>query len=558
MTGGRLIWQTPTGAILWELWSRRKWNFAYHVAGLVVSMLVVQWIHHDPSEVTKAVWVLLPVMLFIATFLDLLTCFGYIEANMQTLRIGFPGRLLLKPVTTMRLALAPMFGGGIAVVTVLWLWNKLILQPLSLESGVPPLWLGSVILSFFWWIQALSWSMPQFPARSLIMLFVAVAHLLIGLTPMLSGIPAAGRWSVLASMLLSAILFAVIGLRFVRRGAGEGRSWFANYWNHRKSARARTQSAPFGSAFRAQLWLEWRRQGTVLPSMSASVAFAIIPILFLIQKHLDVSHSDTDSGIEIVIITLCALMPIVLSTVVGSTMGRFDQLQTVGEPPVYIAVRPMTNGGFVIAKMASALAASIVTWVAMVLIACFWLMLLGTGNAFSKFSSLSPHGFWGSLIGGLPLLAWLILFTWKSLVAGMSAALTGRAWVAVIYAVWKVGCGLGLGVVFAACKLSEKFTPMLLSWLPLILIILLAAKISFSIAAFACGLRRKAITPGAVLWIVSCWIAAGFFTAGYAHYICVALQKADLWFMVAIGVFLVLPLADLAIAPLAMAWNRHR
>jgi len=73
MTGGRLIWQTPTGAILWELWSRRKWNFAYHVAGLVVSMLVVQWIHHDPSEVTKAVWVLLPVMLFIATFLDLLT-----------------------------------------------------------------------------------------------------------------------------------------------------------------------------------------------------------------------------------------------------------------------------------------------------------------------------------------------------------------------------------------------------------------------------------------------------------------------------------------------------
>jgi len=95
--------------------------------------------------------------------------------------------------------------------------------------------------------------------------------------------------------------------------------------------------------------------------MSASVAFAIIPIFFLIQKHLDVSHSDTDSGIEIVIITLCALMPIVLSTVVGSTMGRFDQLQTVGEPPVYIAVRPMTNGGFVIAKMASALAASIVT-----------------------------------------------------------------------------------------------------------------------------------------------------------------------------------------------------
>jgi hypothetical protein len=400
--------------------------------------------------------------------------------------------------------------------------------------------------------------MPQFPARALIMLFVAVAHLLIGVTPMLNGIPLAGRWAILAAMLASAILFAVNGLKYVRCGAWEGASRFANFWRLRKSARTRSQPAPFGSAFRAQFWLEWRRQGTVLPSMSASITFAIIPIIFFIEKHLDVSHSDSNSAIESIIVTLCLLPPIMLSTVLGSDMGRFDQLQPVGEPPVYIAVRPMTNGGFVIAKLASALAASIVTWLAMVAIACFWLALLGNGNAFSKFSSLSPYGFWGALAGGLPLLALLILFTWKNLVAGMGAAMTGRRWVVALYAVWKVACGLGLGAVFTACKLDENFKAILFSWLPAILITFLAAKISLATAAFACGLRRKAITPGAMLWIISGWAVAGLFAAGYARYICVALQKTDLWLTIAVGVFLVLPLTDLAVAPLAMAWNRHR
>ena len=46
---------------------------------------------------------------------------------------------------------------------------------------------------------------------------------------------------------------------------------------------------------------------------------------------------------------------------IPAMMQRFDQLQPSNELPVYIAVRPMTNGGLVIAKLAMALASSVLT-----------------------------------------------------------------------------------------------------------------------------------------------------------------------------------------------------
>jgi hypothetical protein len=83
-------------------------------------------------------------------------------------------------------------------------------------------------------------------------------------------------------------------------------------------------------------------------------------------------------------------------------------------------------------------------------------------------------------------------------------------------------------------------------------------KIAFSIASFRWGLRRNAITTGAVGWIVGGWLFCGAFIAGYVGLVCHALHKPDYWIYATLSGFLLLPLADLAIAPMAMAWNRHR
>ena len=50
----------------------------------------------------------------------------------------------------------------------------------------------------------------------------------------------------------------------------------------------------------------------------------------------------------------------------------------------------------------------------------------------------------------------------------------------------------------------------------------------------------------------------GLFLAGYGGLVCLAMNKSEMWIWAALAGFLVLPLAELAIAPLALAWNRHR
>ena len=557
MPVGRLIWRTPTGGILWEIWGRRKMNCARHGAALLASLVCIQWILHGVSEVTGAVLTLIPLSCFLGSYLDLLTCFGYIEINARTVQIGFPGRLLLKPVSTVQLVLVPMFFGGAVVVSVFFLWNQVILRPLGCNIPLSPLWLGTVLLSFFWWIQALAWGVPLFPGRPFITLLVGVTHLVVGICPLMPiGNSARWRWLLLASMLLTAVLFALTGLKCMRRGAWEGPSRLSTLWRSSRTRRARLTPRRFGSPFLAQFWLEWRRWGLMLPGLAGGVAFVIIPLIFVAGKQL----AEPSSGFEFekITLTLMLILPLVLAGATSMAIGKLDPLQPTGEIPVYISIRPMTNGGFVIAKLAMTLATSALAWLATLAAGCFWLTLLGDGTLFSRASSLTPYELAAFVIGCIPALCLLVLVTWKNLLAGMGVGLAGRTWVSTVFLFWRLTVGIGLLALIFEASIDMNLKEALLRWLPWILMGCLVSKIALTMAAFHLGRRRKAITGGAVGWIVGGWMVCGLFVAGYAGLVCHALNKLDLWSWIALAGFLVLPLADLAIAPLALAWNRHR
>jgi hypothetical protein len=162
------------------------------------------------------------------------------------------------------------------------------------------------------------------------------------------------------------------------------------------------------------------------------------------------------------------------------------------------------------------------------------------------------------MTGCVPVLLLLFIWTWTNLVAGIGAGLTGRSWVGVASSIWRLFLLEGLGALAWAAWTNVNFRAALLPWLPGILIVSLAAKIAVSTTAFVLGLRRNAITARAVGWIVGGWLVCGLFVAGYAGHVCHTINRPDLWIWTALGGFLILPLADLAIAPLALAWNRHR
>src|ERR1017187_3557821 len=126
MNVGRLAWRTPTGAMLWEIWARHKVKFLGQGVALTACAGFVRWNEHGAPKGLGEGLVACTFVCFLAVYCHLLVCFGYIEADARKGQIGFPSRLLLKPVSTARLVLAPMLVAGAVIVTIFGIWTELV------------------------------------------------------------------------------------------------------------------------------------------------------------------------------------------------------------------------------------------------------------------------------------------------------------------------------------------------------------------------------------------------------------------------------------------------
>jgi hypothetical protein len=550
MNVGRLAWRTPTGAMLWEIWGRRKLNFLWQGAALAASVFFVHWKEHGGDG---GVLGFASFCCFLGAYCNLLICFGHIEIDARIVQIGFPGRLLLKPVSTARLVLAPMVFGGGVIVAIFAIWAELVWRYWIGVTTSDLLWISAVLLSFFWWMQTLAWSLSWFKGRMLVVVMVAVIHFFVWQMPQMPTSALSGwRWPILAVLLLSAVPAAWTGLKLTRQGQWEGPSWIAMLWSRLRFARARGRRKKFGSAFRAQFWLEWRRQALLPTGFGAGMAFLFFPLCLKCFQWVGADAAPPEP------ILIALIMPLLASVLMAPSLAKFDPLHSIGEMPVYIAVRPMSNGGFVMAKLAMALATSALIWLITAVSLCFWLTLLEKGALFSKAGWVTTYGPVAYMTGCVPVLLLLVIWTWKNLVAGIGVGLTGRLWIVGASVECRLILLVGLVLLVDTARTNVNFREALLHWLTGILVVCLAAKIAFSIAAFAWGLRRNAITARAVGWIIAGWLVCGLVVAGYAGHVCHTIHKPDLWIWVALGGFLIFPLADLAIAPMALAWSRHR
>ena len=543
--------RSPAAAIAWEFRTRHRWGLGA-LAGAVTVMAVTKIaILASGRTVTldnAVAFALVDVVPLTAMFFYFLAMFSYGLAGDIAARASmFPSRLYALPVTTAALAGWPMLYGTMAMAVLWGLARLLAVWPADVD--VPMVWPGLLAASLLAWLQALTW-MP-YPLAGMRVIVT------IGCLTMLDAVVFTALENRVPEHVMLLILAPNIPLAYVaaRIAVARGRRGDVPDWRGLPSRLARIAGLPsrrgdqFSSAARAHVWFEWRRHGRSLPAMVALLLPFELGLLFLI--------GETPA---LVFYTLAAVLvtPAFMAGFVAATVSRPNAQgrDAYGLSP-FLATRPLSTAALIAAPLKTTVASTLVAWALVVAAIPIGLWLSDTTPTVieraRRFSdAVGPPR--ATVVAALTLVG-LIAWTWKRLVQSLFIGLTGREWLikgnvfftlALLCVAGPVIYWIGNRAVLGA--LWDRAVEILA-----VLVILKMA------AAFWVAIRlseRRLVSDRVLLIGAACWCGAVF--ALWALLVWLVDSPLIPRYLPGLVAILAIPLARLAAAPLALAWNRHR
>ncbi len=532
----------PTIAVLWEVYRRHRWVL---IASVVYFLIILGLSRAMPEGKTFDVLLFAMVSpLVIGVFL----LFAYAtDADIASRDSTFPPRMFTLPMTTRALVGWPMIYGTVAIALAWLTVASLVLRPGGMNV---PLWWPAVLLAAaLAWLQAMMWRPFGLPGLRIVVVVVAVVVaagvLIVVLAP---------RWTVhlpemvvsllLVSTIPPAYLVAVAGVSRARRGdqpdwqrlASLGRNiagWF--------SIRGRA----FASPLQAQVWFEWRRNGLLVPIIAGPMIL-LMTVLIAINRH--------NPALTILLFPV----PLVVALSLGGIWGRCGSPRGGPSLTGFLATRPMTCAEMVRAKMKAAAISVVFLWamtlavvVLMVLWTGYWAELAGQFSLLTKdFSAVQKA------VMVLLTVVLLLAGTWKPMIVNLYLGLTGRRWVGVVWCFVMFPTVLALILWAAWIYKRPEYHDSLLAAVPWVLGTAAVLKILLAGWAFRAIYQRRLLEGSTLVRLLGLWLIGVLTLIALLGW----LLPPELapWYLVVLCVVLVLPLARLSLAPLALAWNRHR
>jgi hypothetical protein len=565
-------------ALAWHVWWRYRWGLAMCAAGwLVLAALGMflprgAWSPALPTDEPLFPVAIVVIGSFVAALLFVLYAFSYVvEAQLEAPEGAFPARLFLLPVTTPVLVAWPMLQGSVAAAVTWVVWTVAVLRPAGMQ--MPLGWPVLLTANLLAWLQAVVWW--PFPLRFLRIVAAVLVLTFVGMMPlycMVFEVPTAVWVAGLAALLLAAYGVAVAGVARTRRGDGTTWTWPSRLaqllaaWLHRRRV-------SFSSPLQAQAWFEWRLRGKGFPFAVGLilVAWGLIVLTGVGEQWIDAVVFDNEGTGPLAAVNTALTAPglllgvlvaivLLLAGVFGTDM--VGGTRWVGQRPLapachpFLALRPLTDGELVLAKLRMAARAVLTSW-ALVLLAAF--LCLGTSGKWRVLAAtplLQPYSGLEICAGLAAGLAGLVLLTWLNLVSGMWIALTGRPWLinTVMGASFIAWVLLGLLAYWLAgrpdlLRALVAALPSLAAW-AVVVKLLLAVWLTRALCRRRLVGRRVVAVSAAALTVVATGTVI----------VLARLVPADLVSLptLALGVVLALPVNRFAAAPLALEWNRHR
>lgn len=547
---------TPAQAIGWELWRRHRRGAlalaAYLVVLAAIRLVVIArglTVAFD-SDVQFAVVVTVP---FACAVVYLLAVFTYgLSGDLAARESMYPARMFTLPVSNAALVGWPMSYGA-ATMIVLWAATRALAMWPS-DLAIPMFWPAALGAALILWTQAATWLSYPFRGMRLIAAVLVLQGVdVVVLVAVYAKFPEWVLLAVIVPQLPLANLTARYAIARARRDVAP--DWrvrdviprAANAVPRDAIARPLVRRA-FSSPTQAQAWFEWRRHGRALPVWVA----LMLPCLLLLLW-------TAGTSTEIVVVTLLGALvtPVVMGSFSGVAVARSGNASDWFGLPPFSAVRPLTDGQLLAAKLKMTVWSTLAAWgvVAVAIpIALAWSGTWPIARAFGRHVAYvvgTPRAI--ALL--LLLVAALVLSTWRQLVQTLYIGLTGNE-------------RLIKGSVFAAIVLASILGPLAIwivdagrvgevwSAIPLILGVLVAVKMAAATWVAARLARARTLDDRALLAGAISWTAAVL--ALFAILAWLADTPHIARFVMMLIAILAVPLVRISAAALAVQRNRHR
>lgn len=469
---------------------------------------------------------------------------------------GFPRHLFSLPIST-HLAVSCAFACGVATITVVYTtWTRIVFSATVID--LPFGWPLTVMIAGMVFYQAIVWCLCGFRilrivALSLVAVLLVTAGILPSLPVEMRSWATEGRLTaVLAILASAAYAVTLVTVDAQRRGgfrSGIGIAELIDACSTLIPARRQVKSAEA-----ALFWTEWRRTGLVLP------AAALIAACLILCSFTWFTKRDTEATLYVE--NWFVMMPILLAIPIGLGFGKPDFWSLDLSLPSFVALRPVTAGQLIAVKLKVAFWSTFVAWA--IVICVSWPSLAHYGDTRHWHELARLLGFMYSPVTqwAVPVLAIVVAatLTWSLLVSSIWVGYAGRPWFYYTF----VALGTAAFLALLACCIWWQEHPHqhgngiidILPVLPWILATFVSLKAWSAAAISRRVLRQRLLSKRA-------FNRLAFFAAIAALFVCLfafTLSPKIEWLrdtLLLAGLF-VLPASRIALAPLALTWNRHR
>ena len=544
--------RSPAFGLGWLIWRRHHLGLTLFAAYLLTLVIAVHLTHAglSPSALNAL------TTPFGGGMLYLLSIFANSDTDLASTRSGYSYSLFTLPVRTRTLIFWPMVYAIVTVVTVWIAFAGLVLAPTG--TGAILWWPATLLAALAASLQALAWYPIPLPHLRGILAFVLLAAMSgLGAWGWANGV-APGRISIiyLATIPIAALV-ATRGVSLARSGESRERAWLP------ERRRVRSLQNRFASPAWAQIWLEWQRNGILLPLFTLLISLLFAIPLALGSRDMVPLFAQGISSITVSIAERLWLVCLFLIPLTAMSIGCCPSKAATYRPDLtlqpFLATRPISTLDLVLAKLRMAAMSTLGAWAILLLFLAAWLQLPArNGDASGSIGSfLLPYlTLKATLVLALACVC-MVVWTWKCQVSALWVELTGRRW-------FVMGYSLGLPMLTAtviggsATKLTMDPTSMkwIVPFLAPLAVGLALLKGTAVLGAYVALRRFNLVTAPRLQRFLTVWILAFSSLCGLLIWL-LPPHLVPTHYLV-LGVFLFLPLARLLFAPLALLWNRHR